>query len=101
MNWVDPRERTMDQLWEAAQKATEHRHKFVSFTGLIPDITGRGGWFALVWPGSYAGLPERSKMPFGHVAGWGRTPRMALGSLIEYFEEPFEPAREPLWFEHD
>lgn len=94
MNWVDPRERTMDELWEAAHEACQWRSPYMSFFGLYANITGKGGWNATVWPGMNI-VPA-----FPEAASWGPTPRLALGALIVRLESAPEK-REPLWFEHD
>jgi len=94
-HWVDPRERTMDELWEAAEKACRFRSPYMSLFGLYANITGRGGWNVGVWPGMGI-LPA-----FPEAAVWGKTPRLALGALIATLEEVRDAPREPLWFEHD
>jgi hypothetical protein len=95
MKWVDPRERTMDEMWEAADKACQWRSPYMAFFGLYANITGRGGWNALVWPG--LGIVPS----YPEAAAWGHTPRLALGALIATLEAAPDKPREPLWFEHD
>lgn len=86
MNWTDPRERTLDDLWEAAQKAAQWRSPYLGFTGVTANMTGKGGWTAATW-----GL--------GSVRGWGGNPRLALGDLIVKCERRLDEERESLWFE--
>jgi hypothetical protein len=93
VEWVDPRGRSMDELWEAADRACQWRSRYMSFFGVHANITGKGGWNATVFGGD---PPFRS---FPHAAAWGPTPRLALGNLIVRLETTPRPSRPRLWFE--